>query len=1021
MTYKITILTAIIVTLLPLCALETPSHDFEKNIKPILDKYCIRCHGTRKQKGDVRLDTLDPDIINGPDAEAWHATLDVINTADMPPEDVKQPNDEQRRQLVDWMTTNLKIAKEKKRGKQNNIMRRLTKEQYNHAVSELLGISIDFSKPLPPETLSHMGFSNAGETLNISPLHIEYYQKIAREALTQAIGPKSKPPINRYKLEFGKEISHKIYARATGYQSVNLSATNYHTHIYDRENNILDESATAPSGIKVIDLKKSLMVDFRGSSQQRFGMTDDGVVMYSALPHKEIAPQSWRGPNPNLKMLIHKHFPTTGDFILRVKAEQSDYFELPENQLMNCSKQKNHLRIAPLAIVKQNKLKLPTQSIVITAKETTHRRLLEFKNNSLHTTDRGNVAEASFILNIPKEAYYQVDIIHLQPLLPDQLKISLDTQTVKIHVKDNKSQKLQATPLAFAKLQKGKHTLKVSGKNFLAFQQIIFTPLEDKHSVAQNNEQLLKTIAHNKRKYKDSTPSLQVFLGTRSDDGMDHKNFSLPKIINALPGKAKTYEFKGRLENLPVPVIDHNTNNPLANIMILGVYNSNLVKSNQDYGSAVKIKSIEFEAPYFKTWPTTSYKKIFFDSPNKNDRDKYTKEILKRFINQAFRQPVSQQIIDRYYNFWTSIRSNYKRYENGVKETLVAVLCSPTFLYINETPDAQNAYISDMQLASRLSFFLWNTPPDNQLLRLAFKGELHTNLNSQIKRMIQDSKSINFIKSFGKEWLRMERLHNISTDVNKYSDYTRFVKRDMEEETYQFLYYMLNNNLSILNFIDSDFVMLNQNLAEFYNIKNVTGNHFRPIKIDKKQDRGGLISQGSFLTGHSDGQQAHPIKRAVWIMSKFLDDEPPPPPPNVPALEQQSGNDKKRTIKQQLEDHREEQSCKDCHLKIDPWGVAFENYDAVGRLLPTADAKTELLDGTKIDGIKELKAYILKNKKQDLNRSVVKHLLAYALGRSLSYMDNEDINHIVKQTEQQKYGFQSLITNIIKHEIFRRR
>ena len=319
--------------------------------------------------------------------------------------------------------------------------------------------------------------------------------------------------------------------------------------------------------------------------------------------------------------------------------------------------------------------------------------------------------------------------------------------------------------------------------------------------------------------------------------------------------------------------------------------------------------------------------------------------------------------------------------------------------------------------------FLWNQPPDKRLLDLAYSLRLSTNLDKEIDRMIQDPKSDKFVATFTKEWLRLDRHEDMTIDVKieKYKDYTRFVKADMAKETKAFLSHILKNNLSIQNFIHSDFAMLNQNLAEFYGINGVQGTNFRAVKLKPEYNRGGLITQASFLTGHSDGTQAHPIKRGVWLMEKLLDDEPPPPPPNVPELDSEEPSFKGLTIKQQLELHREKSSCVDCHLKIDPWGVVFENYDAVGRFMTNADSKTELIDGTKLNGINELKAYIKENKQSDVTRSVTKHLLAYALGRDLSYMDNEDIEQIVNKTTEQNYGFKDLVKNIISHDIFIRR
>ena len=231
--------------------------------------------------------------------------------------------------------------------------------------------------------------------------------------------------------------------------------------------------------------------------------------------------------------------------------------------------------------------------------------------------------------------------------------------------------------------------------------------------------------------------------------------------------------------------------------------------------------------------------------------------------------------------------------------------------------------------------------------------------------MIKSPKIENLINGFSYEWLRLDRHKNMDVNVQEYEDYTRFVKEDMFNETYEFMKYILVNDLSILNFIDSDFAMLNQNLAEFYGLNGVEGNEFRPVNLNKNLNRGGLLSQGSFLTGHSDGTQPHAIKRAVWLKEKILGDHPPPPPPNVPEIDPETPGFENLTLKEQLFLHRNKVSCMDCHMKIDPYGVIFENYDATGRYQLTMkgkpiDSKSVLPDGNEVDGIQGMKDYILK-------------------------------------------------------------
>ena len=289
--------------------------------------------------------------------------------------------------------------------------------------------------------------------------------------------------------------------------------------------------------------------------------------------------------------------------------------------------------------------------------------------------------------------------------------------------------------------------------------------------------------------------------------------------------------------------------------------------------------------------------------------------------------------------------------------------------------------------------------------------------------MLQDDRSWHMIKTFSEEWLRLDRHKSMSTNVNEYETFTRFVKQDMTDETHHFINYVLREDLSIHNLIDSDFALLNQNLAEFYGVDSVKGNHFRPVKVKAEMHRGGLLSQGAFLSGHSDGTQAHAIKRAVWLRSRILGDRPPDPPPNVPELDPETPGFEKLTLKEQLFLHRDKASCMDCHKKIDPYGIAFENYDAVGVFQTKAnekpiDAKAELPDGTVVDGIDEIKSYIINDKSDDFTRSLVKHLFSYALGRDVTFVDEKEIESIVKKVKSDDYRFQSVFENIVTSRSF---
>jgi hypothetical protein len=284
--------------------------------------------------------------------------------------------------------------------------------------------------------------------------------------------------------------------------------------------------------------------------------------------------------------------------------------------------------------------------------------------------------------------------------------------------------------------------------------------------------------------------------------------------------------------------------------------------------------------------------------------------------------------------------------------------------------------------------------------------------------MLKDEKVHGFISTFGNEWLDLKKLDSVELIPELKVSFNSNLKALLHQETLAFLDHALEQNLSISNFIDSDHVMLNEHLASFYDIDGVKGSEMRPVKIDRNKNRGGLLSQASFLIGHSDGKDGHPIKRAMWLMERMMGTEPPPPPPNVPDIDDEDPTFKDLTMKQKLEVHRNKPACFDCHAKIDPWGVAFEQYNALGQFNSTADAKTTLPDGKDIFGIQSLKTYLEAEKMDTVAKSVIEHLLAYSLGRSLSYLDEDDVHDLVKKSKSKGYGLRDMIKSILQHQIF---
>ena len=994
-------------------SLSTGATYYTDQIKPIIENYCYKCHGQEKQKGDMRFDNIDWDMVNGFDAEKWNMMLNEINLGEMPPSDELQLSEDDRRILVDWITENLDKAAEAKETDSKLVMRRQTKSQYTNSLNELLGVYINFGDLLPDDGKSKMGFTNNGNILQTSSLHIDYYQKLAREALDKALVKGEKPKSRRYKVVLGKNKGDDVLgAEFGGYQTAPINNKDFDVQILDMNGKPVKKSSSIGDSIKV--LKNKIGIGMRGSASNRYYIVDEGMILNSALPAKEVTPKSWQGPSPNLKLLIKEDFPREGKYAFRVEA----------------SKGYNSLSIERLIDLREKEPALDFEnSFSVNAKDLNIKNSFTFDNKNLIPKEFAIFSEIEFTYDVPFDGIYKIDLVH--PYVSNDVMPSYHVRflgrkeegVISKRLNINQNEKLEeiTTPVTLAYLTKGKHKGFIGGKFFVGFSKLIFTPIAKDDPLPKT---LQKESQKNNFQYERVNPSILAFAGSRTDDGMDYKALSKPIEVKNSMEDSQVFEFTGMLENLPVPMASDDVSGELANIVTFGLWNNHLVKESSLKGPPLLIKSVEFEAPYYPVWPPKSYTEIFFKSKNQNNEEAYANEVIEKFMERAFRRTLNDSELDRYITFWKNIRSDFDSFEDGVKEVLIAILCSPNFIYLNQPMKLNSGeYDDEYYLASQLSYFLWNSPPDDKLIELASKGRLYRNLPSQIDRMIKNSKIENLINGFSYEWLRLDRHKNMDVNVQEYEDYTRFVKEDMFNETYEFVKHILINDLSIMNFIDSDFAMLNQNLAEFYGLNGVEGNEFRAVKLNKNQNRGGLLSQGSFLTGHSDGTQPHAMKRAVWLKEKILGDHPPPPPPNVPELDSETPGFEKLTLKEQLFLHRNKVSCMDCHKKIDPYGVIFENYDATGRYQLTMkgkpiDSKSVLPDGNEVDGIQDMKDYILKFKTEDFTKSIVKNLFSYANGRDVGFADEKEIKYIVERVKRDNYSFKTVIQEIIYSQSF---
>ena len=407
-------------------------------------------------------------------------------------------------------------------------------------------------------------------------------------------------------------------------------------------------------------------------------------------------------------------------------------------------------------------------------------------------------------------------------------------------------------------------------------------------------------------------------------------------------------------------------------------------------GLNVHVDYVEISAPFYEQWPPKSHTALFFDSPNKGDEDKYGREVLARFVRRAWRRSVASEELDQLMTLFSRHREEFETFEEAMLEVLATVLIHPEFLYLTQQRDAglndDPASISDQELASRLAAFLWASIPDEELLKLSDDESLKKPevLRSQVERMLADERSERFTRHFVQQWLGLDGLNSVTHVTDKH------LKEAMEDEPIAFFEEVLDHNHSIMDFLHSDYAVVNERLARHYGIRDVHGIGFRKVPIEARQNRGGILTGAAILAMNSDGKHSNPLKRGVWMLERVLHDPPPPPPPNVPEVDLTDPRILEMSLKERIADHRNKAACASCHSRIDPWGIAFENYDAMGSFRTKADGKpvdatSELFDGQKLAGMDGLKRYLLVERQDQFARAMVHKLTSYALGRSLTF------------------------------------
>lgn len=415
--------------------------------------------------------------------------------------------------------------------------------------------------------------------------------------------------------------------------------------------------------------------------------------------------------------------------------------------------------------------------------------------------------------------------------------------------------------------------------------------------------------------------------------------------------------------------------------------------------------------------------------------------LVREFLPRALRRPVDGATLEYYTAFFRECLAKGAEMHVALRKTYKAILSSPNFVYFREEPGA----LDDHAIASRLSYFLWSTMPDTELLDIAAQGKLRepSVLRTQVERMLSDDRSHRFIEHFTSQWLELRNLEATSPDPKLYAEFDPFLLWSMQMETVLFFREMLHRDRGVAEFVHSDWSMLNQRLAQHYGIRGVTGGAMHRVSIPPESHRGGVLTQASILKVTADGTKTSPILRGKWVLEKILGTPPSPPPPNVSAIEPDIRGS--TTIRQQLEKHKSDASCASCHKHIDPPGFALESFDVIGgwrEFYRSSDPKHSLgktalanypaiqisrgltveiggttAQGRSFENVGDYKSLLLEDKEL-LARNLVKQLLIYATGADVQYADRDEIRAIAKRTQDKGYGLRSLVHELIQSRLF---
>jgi len=936
------------------------SATFAKDIQPFAEKYCFECHGNGMHKGDIALDKFKTLADVTADAKTWELVLDKIHRHEMPPEDADaQPSEQQRDLLVNWIDRNVHQYDPANPDPGRVTLHRLNRSEYANTIRDLTGVEFHADEDFPPDD-SGYGFDNNGDVLSLPPMLMEKYLNAASKILDQAV------PTDQ--LQTAKK-TFPSYMLALGFNDFGVSEGGWARLISLEEGHVsLDQYIPAPGEYKI---------SFVAYGSPDGGNSPNGVGSPTLKLNAETPVMSLR----------------VGDtYIHQFQIDATDK-DKPGDYTWEVS-----LPAGPQTVhTVMDRIRGGENENVLT-------------NGRVGRQQNGQVWVKSMTIEGPLPG-----VITRVPAA----KLPATGPVEVTHADERFFTGNGQVSLKFTAPAAGEYILRATAYA----QQAGTEPTKMSFSV---NGQELTTFEVHAPATRLQLPGERVFSGHPSALGMQKAVPQVYEFHVQLPAGEKT--FSAAFVN---EFADPDNTNPNLQRRTLTVQSLEVVDLTQPFAQP---KMTDQLRPYFSTTVTPA---------NKTAR---ARDILTQFAHHAWRGPVSPAEVDKLMQLFALADKNGEQFQVSVKVAMSAVLVSPRFLFRGEmadaaalaapatgpqviksalpktapaaAPQALAVPVDELTLASRLSYFLWSSMPDDELLNLAEHHQLRAHLADQVTRLLASPKSHALVDNFAGQWLQYRSLSTFSPDKSVLEDYYNSwptLCDEMEQETGLFFEYIMRQDRSVMDFLTADYTFVNDDLANYYSLTGVTGTEFRRVSL-KDTPRRGVLTQGSVLMLTSNPTRTSPVKRGKWVLDNLLGTPPPPPPANVPALDEEK--QLTGSLREQMEQHRANPVCASCHARMDPIGFGLENFDA-GGWWRDKDGKSDidssgtLLSGESFHGAIELGQLLADKKKTDFLRCLSEKMLTYALGRGLEYYDRTATDQIIAHLEQNGDKFSALILGVV--------